>query len=339
MVKLLLIGSLKSKKDPMKIGGVVVLFELLRSELRDKNIDFDVIDTLKDNYVNPIFAYLSIVFKLISTMHKYDHISLQATANSFITVGPIMIFFAKFLNKKTSMRKFAGNFNEIHSKSKGIKKYLIEYVLKNSDVNFFETKYLVEYFKPFNKETYWFPNVRKREMSASLPREYRKRFVFIGTVNPEKGIDEICETINNLNEEYIVDIYGPIYDKKYSKEYFEKQNVSYKGALKPEEVVSILNKYDILLLPSYIEGYPGIIIEAFSLGIPVITTKLTGIMEMVEDGFNGLLIDIKNSSQLTTAINTIDGSIYERLSEEAIKSFDNFNSNLQTNIFLEKVVK
>ena len=337
MAKLLLIGSLTNKKDPTITGGVTVLFELLLNELRDKNIDFDVIDTLKDNYSNPLVAYFYVVFKLISSMHKYSHISLQATANSFITIGPVMIFFAKILNKKTSMRKFAGNFNEIHSKSKGIKKYLIEYVLRNSDVNFFETKYLVEYFKPFNKETYWFPNVRKRVMTPSLPREYKKRFIFIGTVNPEKGIDEICETIHNLNNEYIVDIYGPIYDKKYSNEYFEKQNVSYKGALKPEEVMFVLNEYDVLLLPSYREGYPGIIIEAFSLGIPVIATNLTGIMEMIENGKNGLLVDVKSISQLTTSINSITVESYSTLSEEAMMSFDNFNSKVQTDMFLEKL--
>lgn len=339
MYKLLLIGSLTNKKDPTRTGGITVLFELLLSELRDRNIDFDVIDTLKGNYGNPIFAYLSIVFKLIRTMHKYDHISLQATANAFLTVGPIMIFLAKILNKKTSMRKFAGNFHEIHSKSKGIKKYLIEYVLKNSDVNFFETKYLVEYFKPFNKETYWFPNVRKRVRTPSLPREYKKRFVYIGTVNKEKGIDEICGTIHNLSDEYRVDIYGPIYDEKYSKKYFEKKSISYKGALKPEQVVPILDQYDVLLLPSYREGYPGIIIEAFSLGIPVIATKLTGIMEMVEDNKNGLLIDIKNSTQLTVGIKSIDDKNYAKLSREAAKSFDSFNSDVQTDVFLEKVIK
>jgi len=339
MSKLLLIGSLTNKKDPTKTGGVTVLFELLLDELRERKIDFDVIDTLRENYQNSLVAYVSVLFKLISTIHRYDHISLQATANSFITIGPIVVFFAKVFNKKTSIRKFAGNFHEIYSNSKGVKKYLIEYVLKNSDVNFFETKYLVDYFKPFNTETYWFPNVRQRIIAPSLPREYKKRFVFIGTVNPEKGIDEICEVINNLDDDYIVDIYGPIYDKKYSKEYFKKQNISYKGALKSEDVIYKLNEYDVLLLPSYREGYPGIIIEAFSLGIPVIATKLTGIVEMVENEMNGLLVDVEDTQQLTTAITSINSANYTRLSEKAIQSFGNFNSKVQTDIFLRKIIK
>ena len=337
MKKILLLGSLTNKKDPAKTGGVTVLFELLLSELRERNIEFDVIDTLKDNYSSSISAYLSVLFQLMKNLHKYDHVSLQATANSFIAIGPIMILLAKIFKKKTSIRKFAGNFNDIHRNSRGLKKFLIEYVLKHSDVNFFETKYLVDYFKPFNKNTYWFPNVRKRLLEPSLPRQYNKKFVFIGTVNPEKGIDEICEALSKLDNDYILDIYGPIYSKKYGEDYFKKQKISYKGALKSEDVVCVLNKYDVLLLPSYKEGYPGIIIEAFSLGIPVIATKLTGIMEMVDNKKDGLLIDPHNSDQLVEAINKIDKDLYRKLSDEARKSFDNFNSKVQIEHFIKNI--
>jgi len=338
MAKLLLIGSLTNKKDPRKTGGVTVLFELLLTELRERKVEFFVIDTLKENYLNPLVAYISIIFNLIFRMRQYDYISLQATANSFITIGPVMIFFAKIFHKKTSVRKFAGNFHEIHAKSTGLKRVLIEYVLRNSNVNFFETKYLVDYFQRFNENTFWFPNVRRQVIVPLIPRVYKKRFVFIGTINPEKGIDELCEAVKMLDNEYTIDIYGPIFNKKYSIEYFKMRNISYKGALSSEDVIDTLNSYDVLVLPSYREGYPGIIIEAFSLGIPVITTKLEGIMEMVENGSNGILIDIKNSLELKNAIELIDKEKYLKLSEGALKSFDNFSSSTQTDNFLQRIM-
>jgi len=335
--KLLLLGSLTNKKDPSKIGGVTVLFELLLYELRSRNIEFDVIDTLKDNYSNSVSAYFVIIFKLLKNIHKYDHISLQASTNSLILVGPILVPLAKILNKRISMRKFAGDFKEVHLKSRGIKRYIIEYLLKNFDVNFFETKYLVEYFKLFNENTYWFPNVRQRVLTPELPRKYEKRFVYIGTINPEKGIDEICDAIESLDSSYTIDIYGPLYDDRYSKEYFDQQNVSYKGALKHQEVLPTLNKYDVLILPSFREGYPGIIIEAFSLGIPVVVTKLDGIMEMVIDKKNGLLVDVGNSIQLVNAIQSIDEYNYAKYSSEAFISFENFDSRVQTDKFLHHI--
>ena len=60
-------------------------------------------------------------------------------------------------------------------------------------------------------------------------------------------------------------------------------------------------------------------------------------MEMVEDGKNGLLIDIKNSFQLTKAIQSIDTDNYVPLSEASLKSFNNFNSDIQTNKFLKYI--
>ena len=235
------------------------------------------------------------------------------------------------------MRKFAGNLDSVYKKSNFIQKMLLGYVLKGTDVNFFETKYLVDYFYPFNRKTYWFPNVRGEVMKPEMPRNFKKRFVYIGTINEEKGIDEIIEIANRLDDNYTLDLYGPIIEKKYTKELFQQQKVNYKGALNPHEVLGVLDTYDILILPSHREGYPGVIIEAFSLGIPVIATKLQGVMEMIEDGVNGLLIDIKNAQQLKSAIESIDKQAYDLLSQNALKSYLYFNSQEQTSLFLKRI--
>lgn len=337
MPKLLLIGSLTNKKDPLKTGGTVVLFELLVNELKERKIVFDVIDTLKENYPNPTIAYLFTSFKLIKNFGKYEFISLQATNNSLILLGPIMVFLSKLHKKKTSMRKFAGNLDVAYKNSNFLKKMIIRYVLKNTNINFFETKYLVDYFYKFNKNTYWFPNVREQVIIPKIPRSFNKRFIYIGTINEEKGIDEIIAISDQLDDDYTLDLYGPILESKYSKELFQQKKVNYRGSLNPTDVIDVLDSYDVLILPSYREGYPGVIIEAFSLAIPVITTKLEGIMEMVQHSINGLLIDVKDSKQLQNAIESIDNEYYAILSENALKSFPSFDSQVQTNLFLKKI--
>lgn len=337
MNRLLLLGALTNKKDNTQVGGVTVLFELLLEELRDREIPFTVIDTYKENYPNIIYAYIAILVQFIKNVNTHTHISIQATNNLLIYIGPIIILISKVLSKKISIRKFAGNFNDIYENANPIKKKLIKYVLSKSDVNFFETKYLVEYFQGFNQKIYWFPNVRRQQLIPKLPREYKKRFVYIGTINEEKGIDELCAAIKLLSSEYIVDIYGPIKEPKYLKNYFENLSVSYKGALKSTDVINTLNNYDVLILPSHREGYPGVIIEAFSLGIPVIATKLEGILEMVEDNKNGFLFNTGNIEQLVKCIENTNMENYDRLSLEAQKSFVNFNSDIQTNNFLKRI--
>jgi glycosyltransferase involved in cell wall biosynthesis len=338
MKKLLLIGPLANKKDPSKSGGVVVLFELLLKELRDKGVEFDVIDTLKENYANPLQAFFSISFTLARRIKNYEHISLQATANSFMMIGPLMILLAKLYKKRTSMRKFAGNFDLIYERGGWLKQFIIRYVLKNSDAIFFETQYLVEHFGSFNPDTHWFPNVRRATLSPDLPRSYSKRLVYVGTVNEEKGIDELVALSKRLDESYTLDIYGPIIDTKYSKEMFERNGVSYKGALHPEKVAALLNAYDVLLLPTFWkgEGYPGVIIEAFSLGLPVIATRLKGIAEMVQEGENGKLVDAKSIQQLFDAVESIDIGNYAHMSQNAFRSFSKFDSKVQTENYLEK---
>ena len=337
MSSILLIGPLTNKKNSSKSGGTVVLFELLLKELQEKKIAFNVIDTLKENYSNALFAYFSILFQLIKQVRKHEYISLHATLNSFVVIGPMIIFLSKVFGKKTSIRKFAGNFNDIYENSNKIKKKCIEYVLVNSNANFFETKYLVKYFSKFNKNTYWFPNVRRLELVPSLPRKFKKRFVYIGTIIEEKGIDELIDAISMIGNDYCVDIYGDIKDKKYSKIFFKEHNVTYKGPLVSNNVLQTMNSYDVLILPSHREGYPGVIIEAFSLAIPSIATKLEGILEMIEDNKNGLLIEVKNSHQLKNAILSMDETSYIKLSKNAGISFSDFNSLEQTNLFLKRV--
>lgn len=338
MKKLLLIGPLTNKKDPSKSGGVVVLFELLLKDLREKSVEFDVIDTLKENYANSLQAFFSISFALMRRIKNYEHVSLQATANSFMLLGPLLTMLAKFHKTRTSMRKFAGNFDQIYEGGGWLRQSVIRYVLKNSDAVFFETQYLVRRFSSFNPNTHWFPNVRSSTLIPDLPRRYSKRFVYVGTINEEKGMNELIALSKRLDESYTLDIYGPIIDAKYSKEMFERNGVSYKGALRPEEVTGLINTYDVLLLPTFWkgEGYPGVIIEAFSLGLPVIATRLKGIMEMVQDGENGRLVEAKSIQQLFDAVESIDEENYAQMSQNAFRSFSRFDSRVQTENYLEK---
>ena len=107
--------------------------------------------------------------------------------------------------------------------------------------------------------------------------------------------------------------------------------------MNPSDVIDVLKTYDVLLLPSWFkgEGYPGIIIEALSLGMPVISTDWISIPEIIEDGFNGKLIEIKNSEQLRQAMLDFNEDNFQTYRENALKSFSQFNSDL----VFEKVKK
>ena len=339
MSKVLLIGSRQNKFDPTDTGGVTILFELLIYEFQKRNIDFKVIDTLGANNGGKFKTFFSTYYNIIKNIHKYNYISLHATANTFLYLAPTLILLSKVLNKQVSIRMFAGHFGDVYKTSSGFRKALARFVLKNADSIFFELEHLVKEFKKYNSNTFWFPNVRSEDIQIDINRKFHKRFVYIGSVNKEKGIDDLCDAIIKLDDDSICDIYGPCKyeNEKYSVEYFKKIGVNYKGSLTADEVQKTMINYDVLVLPSYREGYPGVIIEAFSQGMPVIATKLPGILEMCKDDENTILIDIGEPKQILAAMKSFDDEKYERLHQGAKKAFLNFNSNIQTDLFLKRI--
>ncbi len=335
--KLLLIGPRFTIKDPTITGGTMILFEQLLKDLSTLKIPVVIVDTNSYNYKNFVHAWFSVMFQFFKNVFSVDHVSIHGTINHYILVAPFVVFFSKIFKKSVSLRKFAGNFDKVYEKGNFIIKKDIEYILKNSDINFFETKYLVDYFSQFNKNTFWFPNVRERLIEPKLDREFKKRFVFMGQIRKEKGMDELLDASNMLGDDYTLDVYGYFFEKEYDEEYFKNYKANYKGALASEDVLSVLQNYDVLILPSYREGYPGIILEAYSLGIPVIATNLPSLKEIVEDKKTGLLVDVKNSKELYEAVLYFNKDNYSRFIEGAYKAFEPFDSIRQTKKFLELI--
>ncbi|MBC7876523.1 MAG: glycosyltransferase family 4 protein [Anaerolineales bacterium] len=78
--------------------------------------------------------------------------------------------------------------------------------------------------------------------------------------------------------------------------------VSFRGWVSELEKWDIYQASDLLLLPSYEEGLPYVLIEAMAYGLPIITTPVGGIPEVVRDGTNGILITPGDYEALANAI-------------------------------------
>jgi len=70
------------------------------------------------------------------------------------------------------------------------------------------------------------------------------------------------------------------------------------GKLPPDSIPLEMDEADIMLVPSVEEGLPNVIKEALASGLPVISTNVGGIPELIEDGVNGFLVDPENASQM-----------------------------------------
>src|SRR5260370_7094782 len=64
----------------------------------------------------------------------------------------------------------------------------------------------------------------------------------------------------------------------------------------------VFASHDIFLFPSLMEGLPSVLLEAMASGMPVITAETCGMPDVVEDGFNGLLVPPADASAIEEAV-------------------------------------
>ena len=333
------IGACLNKKDISKTGGVVVLFEAWLQYCREQELNTKTIDTNKANYQNVFIAYFSIIWQFIRIVRRDSVIMLHGTAKDYLYLGPPVVFISNLCGKKIILRKFAGNFEEIYTASNIIKKSVYNYVLRHSDVQFWETKSLVAFGQKKGSQSLWFPNVRKRR-DAQRPsnKPFSRRFVYLSRIEKMKGLDMLMQCFESLPVNYHIDIYGPILDYKASE--LNGRNYSYKHPVEPDKVADTLAQYDVLVLPTLwkAEGYPGIVIECYSVGIPVIASRIGAIPEIVEDCKTGYLIEPGNVEDLRRAILAINEDNYNKLAISAKAAFDAYDAEHVNNNVLKIVM-
>jgi len=91
------------------------------------------------------------------------------------------------------------------------------------------------------------------------------------------------------------------------------ESVSFLGSVSDEEKLAALQRADVFLLPSYAEGQPLSILEAMAAGLPVISTPVGSIAEVLEDGTNGYLVPPGDVDALAGAMTALGGDAALRL--------------------------
>jgi glycosyltransferase involved in cell wall biosynthesis len=156
------------------------------------------------------------------------------------------------------------------------------------------------------------PNFKEFDLEVSVKEndDNSFKFVFIGRISKAKGIPEIIEAVRILkleNQElnFAVDFYGPMEEEIV---FPEDLPLNYRGYLdimhNQQESYSALSKYLCMLFPTYWqgEGFPGVIIDAYVAGLPVIATDWNMNKEVVEDGETGLIVPIHDANALSLAM-------------------------------------
>ena len=147
------------------------------------------------------------------------------------------------------------------------------------------------------------PQVPKRVNSSKI------KIVFLGRLCQRKGTFDLIRAFGNLPErlrncsELILAGDGDIEQCQLLASRLNlARQVSFLGLIDTQERDSLLAKADIYVLPTYNEGLPLALLEAMAWGLPVITTPVSGIPDIVEDNKNGLLANPGDIQKLSEAL-------------------------------------
>jgi glycosyltransferase involved in cell wall biosynthesis len=82
-------------------------------------------------------------------------------------------------------------------------------------------------------------------------------------------------------------------------------SVSFEGAVGQEQILGYYERADVFALPSFAEGIPVVLMEAMATGLPVVSTTIAGIPELVDDGASGFLVTPGRVDELAGALERV----------------------------------
>lgn len=243
---------------------------------------------------------------------------------------------AKRMGRKVVIHIHGGGFREYYDKEKSF----ILPILDQCDSLITLSPQWKMFFEKVvhHKNVHIVPNVIAYPIVKTVAKTDVFHLLYMGHITKAKGIFDLVEMLAEHKDEYlgklILDIGGGMYEEEKLKRFISDNKMEdilrFHGWLSGEGKTDIFNLADAYILPSYTEGVPISILEAESYGLPVLSTTVGGIPEIVADRENGLLFEPGNKQQMKIAIDALMQdkelriSMAERSKEISMKNLPQF---------------
>lgn len=247
------------------------------------------------NYLKKVFWYLLCAFRFYNFSKKLKN-------DTFIGIGTIIniVMFSRFSQViATEHRAYANN------------NILVRFLRKLTYSKFKKIIILSHHdfchYKRLNEDTVVIPNFVREVVDVDYC-EASNRILFVGMLSKVKGSDYLLDIINKAvsnNQSIHFDIVGSGPDFDYCVKYIASSSISDRvtmhGCL--SDVGKLYRSAAMLVLTSRSEGFPMVLLEAQSFGIPVISFDCeTGPSDIVIDSYNGYLIDCFDVNKFSTKL-------------------------------------
>ncbi len=175
-------------------------------------------------------------------------------------------------------------------------------------------------------------------------------FGFVGRINADKGINELTEAFLNIEKKYnntylvligMIDKVNPV-----SPENMDIANndprIVLTGNISTEMVYKYMSMFDVLVHPTYREGFGKVLQEAMGMSLPIITTNIPGPSEVIEDKVSGILVTPKDAQDLAEKMEMLylDSDLRSSLAKNGRKRAEKyFDRPIMLNNILEDMNK
>ena len=188
----------------------------------------------------------------------------------------------------------------------------------------------------FSKRQQWRMEIRKELGYSSSDFVYG----FVGRITKDKGIDELLFAFLELNDNSKLLLVGDIEkDNHLDVELLAKAQQN--SNIKFHSFVSDIERYyaaiDVLVLPSYREGFGNVVIEAGAVGTPAIVTDIPGPTDTIDREKTALVVPVKNPNTLAESLMKIRERDYVNMGENAAQfAKEMFDSKVLCQKILER---
>lgn len=146
-------------------------------------------------------------------------------------------------------------------------------------------------------------------------------FLFVGRMDTQKGVDVLLESLTLRVGSWPLNLVGG----GWMEDTYRAQanalglgtSVTFLGLLGHDDLRERIGDFDAFVLPSRAENCPLVLLEAMAAGLPIVTTDVGGIPELVADGESGLMVAAEDPEALAQALDRMeaDAELRQRLTE------------------------
>lgn len=309
---------------PPPEGGVASINEIIYHGFEDKPyaiVPLDAASLKRRKSIKSSTEILNLLFQcqqaiqffyLVTRHHcRIVHISLSSGLGFYKSA--LLIIIATLLRKKRIIHLHGGHFHVFYRNQRPVIQRFIKMILHQGDTIIALSTYwkqiLIHDFGILQKRVivlnncydYQFnDNIFTKSIRSGTVKGHDLNLLFIGQLNEKKGIFDllsICKELLRYGNHFILRIIGQEKTREMKRQiqniidsYNLSDYIQLVGEVRGEEKLRLFQQSDIFILPSYIENFPVTIVEAMRAGLPIVTTPVGSIPEIISDSINGYLI-------------------------------------------------